>query len=89
MRKDQHVAPKVEPAPKPPVYPTALAVLIAERGWTLRQVSARSGVSTTAVMLLARGARKWPHGKTARKIAYAFGVHVEDLWKGICGRRKI
>src|SRR5215217_2857908 len=55
-----------------------LRVLRAERGWTLRDASARSGVTKETLSDLERGLRH-PHDPTLAKIAKGYGVSFEEL----------
>ncbi|PZN04870.1 MAG: hypothetical protein DIU76_08455, partial [Bacillota bacterium] len=43
------------------------------RGWSLRQLEARSGVSNSAISLIERG-KRIPNSETLRRLAAALGV---------------
>src|SRR5919107_4818102 len=55
-----------------------LRVLRAERGLTLREAAAKSGVAKETISDIERGLRH-PHDPTLAKIAKGYGVPVEDL----------
>src|SRR5215213_3274213 len=55
-----------------------LRVLRAERGLTLREAAAKSGVAKETISDIERGLRH-PHDPTLAKIAKGYGVHVEEL----------
>ena len=55
-----------------------LRVLRAERGWTLREASSRTGVTKETLSDLERGLRH-PHDPTLAKIAKGYGVPFEEL----------
>jgi transcriptional regulator with XRE-family HTH domain len=57
---------------------TRLRVLRAERGLTVRQVAEISGVAKETISQVERGERH-PYDRTLAKLAYAYGVPVEDL----------
>src|SRR3954464_4538404 len=55
-----------------------LRVLRAERGLTLREAAAKSGVAKETISDIERGLRH-PHDPTLAKIAKGYGVPVEEL----------
>jgi transcriptional regulator with XRE-family HTH domain len=57
---------------------TRLRVLRAERGLTVRQVAALSGVAKETISQIERGERH-PYDRTLAKLAQAYGVPVEGL----------
>jgi|SRR5215217_274678 len=57
---------------------TRLRVLRAERGLTVRQVAALSGVAKETISQIERGERH-PYDRTLAKLAQAYGVPVEEL----------
>lgn len=44
------------------------------RGWSIRQLERRSGVSNSAISLIEQGARTQPRTETIRRLAEALGV---------------
>ena len=55
-----------------------LAELMQERGLTVVTLARRAGVTHVAISLIVRGKRA-PNIRTARKIADALGVGVDDI----------
>ncbi len=49
------------------------------RGYSVRELAAKSGVDASSVSLL-ENLKRSPHGKTARDLAAALGVEVSDLY---------
>jgi transcriptional regulator with XRE-family HTH domain len=56
-----------------------LRVLRAERGISLRDVEAKTGVHKQTISELERGMRKRPYGRTLAKLAHFYGVSTEEL----------
>ncbi|WPD17983.1 XRE family transcriptional regulator [Thermaerobacter composti] len=50
------------------------------RGWSLRQLEARSGVSNSAISLIERG-KRIPNSETLRRLAAALGVTIRELYE--------
>ena len=51
------------------------------RGWSLKKLSERSGVSVPYLSQLERGERTNPRPKIKKKLAEALGISVKDLYK--------
>jgi transcriptional regulator with XRE-family HTH domain len=60
------------------LLPRKLRMLRAERGLTLRQVAALTGVAKETLSDLERGRRR-PHDVTLAKLAEGYGVPLEEL----------
>ena len=61
------------------IYPTRFKELRTGRGLSIRKLAEEAGVSTETIYSLEHGRREFIWPRTAKKLADALGVKVQDL----------
>lgn len=56
-----------------------------QQGWSQSELARRAGISATAINLLENNKRRQPQADTAKRIAGAFGVTVEEMYRAAYG----
>jgi transcriptional regulator with XRE-family HTH domain len=56
-----------------------LTILRLGKGWSMRELGRRAGVTNVCIHLIECGKRRYPRADTLIKLAKALGVSVEDL----------
>jgi transcriptional regulator with XRE-family HTH domain len=73
------LARRSDPDPKPTVVGTRLKALLAQRGWSIRTLAARSGISPSQISLVLRGHISYPRISTLQRLCSALGVSESAL----------
>src|SRR3954471_15903843 len=68
-----------DPNPKPTVVGTRLKALLNQRGWSIRELAARSGISPSQISLVIRGHISYPRVSTLQALCTAMGVSESVL----------
>ena len=56
-----------------------------QRGWSQSELARRAGLSATAINLLESNRRRQPQSDTAQKLARAFDLSVEEMYRAAYG----